>query len=164
MARSGRPAFGRIGHSGQPCYLGRVKGLSWGAPLTVCLVLGAGIAWLRARWLVVTVDGRSMQPTFADGQRLVVRRRGLDAVRRGDVVVLAPPPETTDGRVWNVKRVGALPGDPVPPGVAGARPGDRVPPGSLAVFGDNADSADSRQRGLFRGDGLLGVVVRPFGL
>lgn len=139
------------------------KGLSRGAPLVACLVFGAGIAWLRGRWLVVTVDGRSMLPTFADGQRLVVRRRGLADVRRGDVVVLKPPPETAVPGVWNVKRVGALPGDPVPAGVAGHRPGQRVPPGFLAVFGDNVDSADSRQRGLFRGDGLLGVVVRPFG-
>jgi signal peptidase I len=141
-----------------------VKGLSWGGPLMACLALGAGVAWIRGRRLVVTVDGRSMLPTFADGQRLVVRRCGLADVRRGDVVVLAPPPETAVAGVWNVKRVGALPGDPVPPGVAGCAPGDRVPPGSLAVFGDNVDSADSRQRGLFPGDGLVGVVVRPLGV
>lgn len=136
------------------------KRLSWTAVALAALPLAAGIAWIRKQWLVITVEGRSMSPTFADGDRIVVRRRTLTEVRRGDVVVLEPPSD--GGRPgWNVKRVKALPGDHVPPGVAGCAPGDRVPPGSLVVFGDNIDSADSRQRGLYRGDGLLGVVVRP---
>ncbi|WP_262403498.1 S26 family signal peptidase [Actinomadura sp. CNU-125] len=116
--------------------------------------------------MVVTVAGTSMLPAFGDGDRLLVRRRSLRDVRCGDVVVLEPPldgpyapgPAGPDGRIWNVKRVAALPGDPLPPGVPGA---DRtVPPGALAVLGDNPDSVDSRMRGLFSGDRLLGVVVR----
>ncbi|MEU9024721.1 S26 family signal peptidase [Actinomadura sp. NPDC048394] len=50
------------------------------------------------------------------------------------------------------------PRGPVPPGVAGE--GGTIPDGSLAVLGDNPDSVDSRQRGLYPGDRLLGVVVR----
>jgi signal peptidase I len=140
---------------------------SWLAVLLAALPIGAVVAWIRGNWVVVTVDGRSMVPTFADGDRVVVRRRTLADVRRGDVVVLEPPSDSpgppAHERYWNVKRIGALPGDVVPPGVAGCAAGDRVPPGCLVVFGDNADSVDSRQRGFFRGDRLLGVVVRPLG-
>ena len=133
---------------------------SWITVLVAALTFGAVVAWIRGRWLVVTVDGGSMLPTFADGDRVVVRRRTLTEVNRGDVVVLEPP---DSARYWNIKRVGALPGDVVPHGVAGSVADDRVPPGALIVFGDNVDSADSRQRGFFRGDRLLGVVVRPLG-
>ncbi|RFU37562.1 hypothetical protein DZF91_32210 [Actinomadura logoneensis] len=70
-------------------------------------------------------------------------------------------PEELDGTDWNVKRVVALPGDPIPPGVPGE--GGPVPPGRLVVLGDNPDSVDSRQRGLYAGDRLLGVVLRRLG-
>ncbi|WP_284466923.1 S26 family signal peptidase [Actinomadura madurae] len=140
------------------------------------LLGGAGIAaaggLLALRWgqrslVVVTVHGTSMMPTLRDGDRVLVRRRPLPHVRRGDIVVLEPPldgrylpgPAGPDGRTWNVKRVAALPGDDLPSGVPGAS-GDTVPPGALAVLGDNPDSIDSRHRGLFSGDRLLGVVVR----
>ncbi|MER7005611.1 hypothetical protein ABT297_21555 [Dactylosporangium sp. NPDC000555] len=49
-----------------------------------------------------------------------------------------------------VKRIAALPGDPVPPSVlpaVGGRPGDVVPPGKLVVIGDGIASADSRRPG-----------------
>lgn len=167
------------------------------------VALGAGAAlWARRRLVVVTVEGRSMEPTFEDGDRVLVRRRSLADVRNGDVVVLEPP-ETSDylsappkppraddrprprsgktgrhrkappararrmapreqgGRVWNVKRVVALPGDRVPTGIPGE--GGTVPSGRLAVLGDNPDSVDSRQRGLFPGDRILGVVLRRIG-
>ncbi|MBO2437505.1 S26 family signal peptidase [Actinomadura nitritigenes] len=132
------------------------------------LAAGALVAlgWARTRLVVVTVDGASMLPTLRDGDRVLARRRPLHRVRRGDVVVLEPPPDGPylpgpagpDGRTWNVKRVAAVPGDPVPPGIAGE--GGTVPDGALAVLGDNPDSVDSRQRGLYPGDRLLGVVVR----
>jgi signal peptidase I len=145
------------------------------------LLGGAGVAaagvllalgWGRRSLVVVTVYGTSMMPTFQDGDRVLVRRRPLRRVKRGDVVVLEPPldgpylpgPAGPDGRVWNVKRVAALPGDELPSGVPGASglAGERgtVPLGALAVLGDNPDSIDSRHRGLFSGDRLLGVVVR----
>jgi signal peptidase I len=93
-------------------------------------------------------------------------------VQRADVVVLEPPADHCPdqdrrrlaGRRWNVKRVAALPGDSVPVEVAEAAGvdarGDLVPPGALVVLGDNARSVDSRQRGFFAADLLLGVVVR----
>ena len=130
------------------------------------------LGWGRRSLVVVTVHGTSRMPTLQDGDRVLVRRRPLRRVRRGDVVVLEPPldgpylpgPAGPDGRIWNVKRVAALPGDELPSGIPGASglAGERetVPPGALAVLGDNPDSIDSRHRGLFSGDRLLGVVVR----
>lgn len=83
------------------------------------------------------------------------------------LVVVAVPAEADAVRAglapdsWNVKRVAALPGDRLPPGIPGE--GDTVPPGKLVMLGDNPDSIDSRQRGLFSADQLLGVVVRRLG-
>ncbi|WP_051468032.1 S26 family signal peptidase [Actinomadura oligospora] len=150
------------------------------------VALGAGTTlWAWRHLVVVTVEGHSMAPTFQDGDRVLVRRRGLADVRVGDIVVLEPPntpdfltapppvaggtaqaparPKTPGAaaQVWNVKRVAAVPGDPVPSGVPGE--GGTVPSGRLAVLGDNPDSVDSRQRGLYPGDGLLGVVLRRLG-
>lgn len=125
------------------------------------------LAWLRRALVVVTVVGTSMEPTFRNGDRLLVRRCGLDSVKRADVVVLEPPadhdPDSGGGlknHRWNVKRVAALPGDLVPGEVAAVAGVGLVPPGNLVVLGDNARSVDSRQRGFFNADLLLGVVVR----
>ena len=127
------------------------------------------LAWLRRRLVVVTVVGTSMEPTFHPGDRLLVRRRGLERVKLADVVVLEPPSEPAriprgrsglDEHRWNVKRVHALPGDLVPVEVAAAAGSEVVPAGSLVVLGDNARSVDSRQRGFFHADLLLGVVLR----
>lgn len=146
--------------------------------------LAGGAWWLRRRYLIVTVLGPSMLPTYADGDRVLVRRRSGRPLCVGDVVVVdlphrlgavvpgpvagagrvraapaAPPagPPATSERV--VKRVGAIPGDPVPPGVAA--PGPDVPAGSVVLLGDNpAESADSRQYGYVPADRVIGVVLR----
>jgi len=132
--------------------------------------LGVGLWRARRRYVVVTVEGASMAPTLADGDRVLVRRRRIGQVRRGDVIVLEPPldpsgpyqpgPPASDGRHWNIKRAAALPGDPLPAGVAGQDGLERVPAGAVVVFGDNPDSIDSRHRGLFPADHLLGVALR----
>ncbi|MEV3986981.1 S26 family signal peptidase [Nonomuraea sp. NPDC049758] len=167
-------------------------------------VLGASAAVavrLRRRYLVITVAGVSMEPAFRDGDRVLVRRASLDAVRRGQVVLLAGSltemwPEmaaeaalTTDPRAPSdrpvngrkpagrpvaarepadepfrvVKRVTAVPGDPVPREIASVphAPGRVVPDGCLVVLGDNAAaSRDSRHFGYVPAEWLLGVVVR----
>ncbi|MFD0899540.1 S26 family signal peptidase [Actinomadura sediminis] len=136
------------------------------APGVAAAAALAALGWARGNLVVVTVGGTSMAPTLREGDRVLVRRRPLHRVRRGDVVVLEPPPDGPllpgppgpDGRTWNVKRVAALPGDPLPPGVPGED--GTVPAGTLAVLGDNPDSVDSRHRGPYPGDRLLGVVVR----
>lgn len=135
--------------------------------MTVAITLGfflgavALIGYLlRRRLLVITVEGVSMEPTYHAGDRLLVRRANLSAVRRGAVVVFATlagaPP--TDPPLM-VKRAVAIPGDPVPPGVP--VPDRLVPAGHLVVLGDNAaHSADSRTNGFLQAADIVGVVVR----
>ncbi|MDF2704805.1 MAG: signal peptidase [Nonomuraea muscovyensis] len=126
------------------------------------------VVWLRRRYVVVTVRGDSMLPTYRPGERLVVQRTPPRSLRAGQVVVLAeaghPPPSGRLSPRWIIKRVAAVPGDPIPrdtvPALRG-EPGTRVPTGRLVVLGDNPDrSYDSRQSGYLTTDRLLGVVQR----
>ncbi|MFI6472826.1 S26 family signal peptidase [Streptomyces sp. NPDC050516] len=138
---------------------------------TAALAVGAGVLLLSVRALrahvtLVRVTGSSMAPAFADGDRLLVRR--TQRVRLGDAVVFRNPLPFGDGDEalsWLVKRVSAMPGDPVPPevrAVVGAADGSLVPPGSLVVRGDAARTQDSRHFGYVPQSALLGVVVtRP---
>lgn len=139
------------------------------------VVAAASACWLwslRHRLLVVTVDGPSMEPTYHQGDRVIVRRSGVSALSLGDVVVIEGPnddgiwPQQRPLLVkWQIKRVVALPGGRVPtdrvPALASHAEG-RVPPGKLVLLGDNAaNSYDSRYIGYFPADRLLGVVLRP---
>ncbi|MET9395668.1 S26 family signal peptidase [Streptomyces sp. NPDC006624] len=130
--------------------------------LAVLAACGTGAA---RRLLVVTVRGTSMTPTHHDGDRLLVRR--TRTVRPGQVVVALRPRSPA---VWRedrhspliVKRVAALPGQPVPPGsvppLAQGREG-RVPTGRVVLLGDNAAaSVDSRRLGFLPLGDVLGVV------
>lgn len=133
-----------------------------------------GVALLRRRFVAVTVDGLSMEPTLHPGDRVLVRRAGVDTVRAGQMVVLGAPDDIEGdaragagagaGPAWMIKRAIAVPGDPVPRiGAAGVAVSDdpTVPAGQLVVLGDNAAfSLDSRRLGYLSGERLLGVVVR----
>lgn len=111
------------------------------------LALAAAVLLLRRRYAVVTVQGLSMLPTYAAGDRLLVRRGRGPAT--GDVVVFAPPAGWPAGPDWLVKRVAAVPGEPVPASCAAVAGAGPVPLGRLAVLGDNAArSGDSRRYGL----------------
>jgi signal peptidase I len=147
------------------------------APLTGAALAALGaVWWLRGRYLTVTVDGRSMLPTYRPGERLLVRRMAPDALRTGQVVVFrafAPPGPTQEQpdnelSAWIVKRVAAAPGDPIPRDTVAAlrtAPGRRVPADRVVLLGDNpASSHDSRRSGYFAADRLLGVVVRRLGV
>ncbi|GAA3069172.1 signal peptidase I [Streptosporangium carneum] len=130
--------------------------------LGVCGACALALVALRRRFLTVTVSGRSMEPTLRHGDRVLVRRTGVGAVRAGELAVMAAPPGT--GRDWMVKRVIAVPGDPVPreavPALARTRD-PAVPADRLVVVGDNlALSLDSRGFGYVHARQLLGVVVR----
>jgi signal peptidase I len=138
------------------------------AVLAVAALATAAVT-ARRRLVVVRVHGVSMEPTLRDGQRVVVRRAGLDAVRTGQLVVFATLVEDpADGPLsgdppWMVKRAVAVPGDPVPAELAspGGGSGARVPPGRLVAFGDNRSASfDSRRAGFVDGSTLLGVVRR----
>ncbi|MEU6715795.1 S26 family signal peptidase [Nonomuraea sp. NPDC046802] len=144
-----------------------------------CAFLAGTVFLLRRRYLVITVEGRSMEPSYREGDRILVRRTPGRHPRRGEVAVLAANPdelrqssgvtvprkpypgETT----WIIKRVLAAPGDPVPHASVPAvrdMPESRVPSGFLLVIGDNqADSYDSRHYGYLPLSHLVGLAVRP---
>ncbi|TDU83984.1 signal peptidase I [Kribbella voronezhensis] len=143
-------------------------------PLLAAAVGSASIAailwWMRGRYVVVTVDGTSMKPSYRPGDRLLVRRTSADGLRRGDVVVVSASPATSPpfGAVgdhrWVVKRIAGLPGQLVPPEVARTVPHAIVPAGQLILLGDNAaNSVDSRTAGSYAGERVLGVVLRQVG-
>ncbi|WP_163507143.1 signal peptidase I [Fodinicola acaciae] len=141
---------------------------TWVAVAAVGVLAGAAGAalWARRQLVLVTVEGTSMTPTLRHGDRVLVRRRGPERVRHGDIVVLEPPVTLTspdDKTRWNVKRVVAMPGDPVTPGDVPAGGPDVVPPGKLVVRGDGQVSSDSRTWGFYAADALLGVVIRQVG-
>ncbi|NEA31268.1 hypothetical protein G3I17_06260 [Streptomyces sp. SID13031] len=136
-------------------------------------------ATVRRRLVLITVQGGSMLPTFSSGDRVLVDQIGARRLRTGQIVVLqGPHPDHRDGWGWStdpiprtglashdwlIKRVIAVPSDPVPEevqGVLGTGAESRVPVGRLVVRGDAPHSADSRQWGLVPVDRVLGVVVR----
>ncbi|MFI7639822.1 S26 family signal peptidase [Nonomuraea sp. NPDC049400] len=137
--------------------------------------LALTLVWLRRRYLVVTVEGESMLPAYRPGERVLVRRTPPGSVQAGQVVVLAntPPggrsgePHPSVSSRWIIKRVAAVPGDPIPRDTVPAlrtAPGTRVPDGRLVVLGDNPDrSHDSRHAGYLAADRLFGVVLRKVG-
>lgn len=126
---------------------------------------GAAVAVAAARrtLIVVNVTGASMAPTLHDGDRILVRRRRPEQVRRGEITVLAAPEVATSPQwqcgTWHVKRVTALPGDPVPAGVPMPGPINRVPPGSVVALGDNHEGGDSRTWGPYRASGIVGTYL-----
>ncbi|MEV4291397.1 S26 family signal peptidase [Nonomuraea bangladeshensis] len=131
-------------------------------------VLAGALAVARRRFVVVQVTGPSMEPAYRSGDRVLVRRVAGSKLGRGQVVVFeaaaggrwrtGPLPAPKDAK-WLIKRVAALPGDPVPPAV-NAPEGALVPAGRLVVIGDGPLSADSRHWGYLPADRVLGVVVR----
>jgi signal peptidase I len=129
------------------------------------LVVGAAILAARTWLVAVTVVGDSMAPTLLPGDRVLVAKAALRRVRRGQLVVFAPPrrPPAPGEPPWLVKRVVALPGDVVPAAVSHLA-GARVPADRFVVLGDNsARSWDSRRAGYLHSDALLGVVLRRIG-
>ncbi len=139
----------------------------------VTFLTGLLALWGRREFVLVTVVGDSMLPTYRSGEKVLIRRSRRDRPASGDVVVVERPTQV-DGwerkpltrsvrdRGWYLKRVTAVAGEPVPSMVQAAEPGHTVvPAGSLAVMGDNPRSLDSRHLGFFPADRVLGVVVRP---
>jgi signal peptidase I len=138
-----------------------VTGLIWTIALCAGLTVLLGVA--RRLLLVVTVNGPSMEPALAPGDRMLVIRGG-QFVRVGRVVVLRPVDSQRGERPYlQVKRVAAVSGDPVPEsvrGVVNAVPGDLVPHGKLVVLGDApSSSADSRHWGFTTVDNVVGVMA-----
>lgn len=161
--------------------LARAEDWPWvllcGTSTLLSWLIAAAYALLRSRVVIVTVHGRSMEPTYHDGDKVLVRRNST--LRPGAVVVverpddgdpLDTPPRSKaknspmSSRMWIIKRVAAVPGDPLPPGLAPALGGseeDHVPTGKLILLGDNPGaSLDSRHHGYFPAERVLGTVQR----
>lgn len=144
---------------------------------------GCGVI-LLLHWFVLQISivrGHSMEPSLADGDRLVVDRLcySVGSFHRFDVVVLRSP---TDPDIDYVKRIIALPGDRVriERGLVlvndealedgfdriddGAEMGERrVPSGTCFVLGDNRPiSCDSREFGLIPLGSVKGKVRARF--
>jgi signal peptidase I len=135
----------------------------------------------RRRYLVVIVEGRSMEPAYRAGERVLVRRaRTVRAIQAGQIVVFRSPgvadpydlpgiPREAIKHVFPdtrllIKRAVAVPGDPVPrdriPSLRDV-PESAVPLDRFIVLGDNpAVSFDSREYGYLRGEHLVGVALR----
>ncbi|MFA6957885.1 MAG: signal peptidase I [Thermoanaerobaculia bacterium] len=135
-------------------------------------LVSAAIAARLAVAEIYRVPSRSMEPSLAPGDQVVVTRlHRSDEPRRGEVVVF----EGDDGRAW-IKRVIGLPGDSVAiDGVrvivngttlaepyalgdpAAAKSTHVVPAGHYFVLGDNrAHSDDSRSWGFVARESLRG--------
>ena len=110
-------------------------------------LLGAALTAARHWLTLVTVTGRSMEPTLRASTRVLLLR--TSRIRVGDVVVARIP----ERKLLLIKRVTALALDHDPGG---------VPPGHVYLEGDNpAESWDSRQLGPVPRTQVLGRVVWP---
>lgn len=125
----------------------------------LCLV-GAIVCIARRMVVLVTVRGRSMAPTYHDGDVLLACRARL--LRAGRAVVFTPPDSSSapGDPPYRVKRIAALAGDPTPNWVSGGQCTEPlVPPGRLVVRGDSDTSEDSRTYGFVAARDVAAVII-----
>jgi signal peptidase I len=133
------------------------------AAVALLCVLAALVA--RRGYFVVAIEGRSMEPQYFHGDRLLVSKlRSSGRLRVGDVVVVRRAAvHSYGGRTHKlfVKNLVATPGDEVP-GVfhALARASPNAPEGCFLVLGRHQASEDSKQWGYVTAEDISGRVVR----
>ncbi len=148
--------------------------------VVVLVVLAFALAMTTKTYVVEAyeIKGRSMVPTFEDGQRVVVLKL-FSEVERGDIVIFSTRDEPEKDLI---KRVVALPGERIQIhkgevridgeslgeeyikdqdfGLYDAQIDEYVPEGQIYVLGDNRDdSHDSRRFGSVLRESLKGKVV-----
>ncbi|MFE3519087.1 S26 family signal peptidase [Streptomyces sp. NPDC059166] len=126
-----------------------------------------GAAAIRRTFMLISVIGESMSPTYNTGDRVLIRR-GSRSIRRGQVVVVIRPAGETGWaksqeleinamtRTWSIKRVAAIGGDDYPTQVRGQ---GKVPAGHILVIGDDPLSIDSKRHGPCPRNQVIGVLV-----
>jgi signal peptidase I len=141
----------------------------------LALILFLAINFVSAR---IRVDGQSMEPSFHDGDYVIVNRLAYrnGEYKRGDVVVFPYPLDREDDFI---KRVIGLPGDRIAiqggdvyvngeviqedylaEPTFGNEPEFVVPEGHVYVMGDNRnDSSDSRVWGALSEDEIIGKAI-----
>ncbi len=128
--------------------------------LSLLILFGMCAIFFATYFRVVVVSGPSMEPTYKEGDRLLMTNAYwlFGAIKKGDVVVVVRP-----NREMLIKRVVALPGEEIPqkywsPLVYAM--GGRVPEGHLFVVGDNLErSEDSRTLGAIPLSHVQGKIV-----
>ncbi|MCS7273516.1 MAG: signal peptidase I [Fimbriimonadales bacterium] len=128
--------------------------------LVLLTIFGLLALFFALNFRIVVVNGPSMEPTYKDGDRLLMTNAYwlFGEIRKGDVVVIIRP----KGDLL-IKRVVALAGEPIPkrywtPLVY--MMGGRVPEGHIFVVGDNlAQSEDSRHIGAIPLSWVQGKIV-----
>ncbi|MEU0740879.1 signal peptidase I [Streptomyces sp. NPDC006134] len=71
--------------------MGKLTGAAWvPGPAGLVTVVGS-VLYLRGHYGMATVAGRSMEPTYAPGSRVVYERGGGEGPGRGDVVLYRVP-------------------------------------------------------------------------
>ncbi|MEU6102483.1 signal peptidase I [Streptomyces flaveolus] len=156
-------------------------------PLGLVLALGS-IGYFFTHYQGVTVMSQAMEPTYRQGERLVVEHVDTDEIRRGDVVLVRVPGRYQGAPV--LQRVIGMGGDHVvsdgdritvngkPIDEPYVMPGEvnpatdpydvRVPDGRLFLLGDHrGNSNDSRyfldeQSGSVAASGVIGRVQNGF--
>ncbi|MFF7351119.1 S26 family signal peptidase [Streptomyces filipinensis] len=142
------------------------------ALLSLAAGAAGGVLWIRRRMVVITVRGVSMRPTLRAGDVLIGRRTGAGRLRSGQIVVVEMPDPGADWKSWSwpdrashfmIKRLAAVPGEPVPAAARDRLGPGTVPAGSVVVLGDNLqESVDSREIGYFPVRRVVGVAVRTY--
>ncbi|MEU5153217.1 S24/S26 family peptidase [Glycomyces sp. NPDC021274] len=130
--------------------------------LIASVVLTAeSVRQLRRRWVLVKIEGASMEPALHDGDEVLAKR--TRRIGTGDIVVVAAPdPQLGWAELkrakspWWVKRITAGPGEPMPGS------GEPVPPGHYFLLSDNPAGEDSRRHGPCPGNLIVGSVIRTF--
>jgi signal peptidase I len=133
----------------------------------------------RRTLLLVTVSGRSMEPQYFHGNRVLAARLGVfGPPRKGDVVVVRRPAAYSAERGAGgagadphfIKNVVAAPGDPVPRtfggiggagGTGGPDSRDVTPDRCFLVLGRHPASEDSKQWGYVHRREIVGKVLWP---
>jgi signal peptidase I len=136
----------------------------WFYPLLLIVAVALtveSVRQLRRRWVLVKVEGASMEPALKDGDEVLAKR--TKRIQTGDIVVVAAPdPDLGWAEVrrlkapWWIKRVAAGPGETAP-GSAEA-----VPAGHYYLLGDNPAGEDSRRHGPCPEKMIFGTMVRGF--